>query len=241
MDDFFAKVKDTARVIPEDYLYLGQAQLKNQQDSLGIINVTKALQKDSSKAVILADLAKTYYDAKEYKKAMETYALANRFNPNAKGAGSLLNFYYHGLASYFYYGEGYTAKTNPSKDILVKADSSFATLAKYSPTTYDAYLWRGRVNNLLDSDTEPAGLKLPFYQQYLDSTEAHVDKQTPGVKTKMIEAYNQIAGFAAYKEDKAKAKLYWDKALVFDPQNAIALEGVKSLTAPAPKTTPKKK
>ena len=241
MNDFFAKVKDTARIIPEDYLYLGQAQLKNQQDSLGIINVTKALQKDSSKAVILADLAKTYYDAKEYKKAMETYALTNRFNPNAKGAGSLLNFYYHGLASYFYYGEGYTAKTNPSKDILVKADSSFATLAKYSPSTYDAYLWRGRVNNLLDSDTDPTGLKVPFYQQYLDSTEAHVDKQTPGVKTKMIEAYNQIAIFAAFKEDKAKAKLYWDKALAFDPQNATALEGIKSLTAPAPKATPKKK
>lgn len=245
MNDFFAKVKDTTRIIPEDYLYLGQAQLQNQQDSLGILNITKALVRDSSKSVILADLAKTYYDAKDYKKAMNTYEVANRFNPNAKGAGSLLNFYYHGLASYFYYGQGYSAKTNPSKDILVKADSSFATLAKYSPSTYDAYLWRARVNNLKDSDTDPVGLKLPFYQQYLDSLGAHPDKQTANVKKNMVEAYNQIAGFAAYKEDKEKAKLYWDKALAIDPANATATEGIKSLTAPAPKAAakavPKKK
>ncbi len=244
MNDFFAKVKDTARIIPEDYLYLGQAQLKNQQDSLGIINVTKALVRDSSKSVILAELAKSYYDAKDYKNAMNTYAVANRFNPNAKGAGSLLNFYYHALASYFYYGQGFNAKTNPSKDILVKADSSLATLAKHSPTTYDAYLWRARVNNLKDSDTEPVGLKLPFYQQYLDSMEVHVDKQTANVKKSMVEAYNQIGGFALYKEDKEKAKLYWDKALAIDPANATALEGIKSLTPQpkaAPKAAPKKK
>jgi len=239
MNDFFAKVKDTTRIISEDYLYLGQAQLKNQQDSLGIINVTKALVRDSSKSTILADLAKSYYDAKDYKRAMETYAIANRFNPNAKGAGSLLNFYYHGLASYFYYGQGYNAKTNPSKDILVRADSSFATVAKFSPTTYDAYLWRARVNNLKDSDTDPVGLKLPFYQQYVDSLTAHPDKQTATAKKNMVEAYNQIAGFASYKEDKVKAKEYWEKALAINPQDATAQEGIKSLTAPAPKAAPK--
>ncbi|WP_285060403.1 tetratricopeptide repeat protein [Pedobacter ginsengisoli] len=243
MNDFFAKVKDTTRIISEDYLYLGQAQLQNQQDSLGIINITKALVRDSSKSVILADLAKTYFDAKDYEKAMNTYAVANRFNPNGKG--SAYNFYYHGVAAYYFYAKGLNAKTNPSKDILVKADSSFSTLAKLSPSTIDAYLWRARANYLLDSDTDPKGLQIPFYQQYLDSAEAHVEKQTPLMKKYMVEAYNNIAGYALYKEDKEKAKLYWDKALVLDPANATATEGIKSLTAPAPKATtkavPKKK
>ena len=242
MNDFFAKVKDTARIIPEDYLYLGQAQLKNQQDSLGIINVTKALVRDSSKSVILADLAKTYYDAKDYKNAMNTYAVANRFNPGGKG--SLYNFYYHGAASYYYYGKELNAKANPSKDILIQADSSFAKLAKLSPSTIDAYLWRGRTNYLLDSDTDPKGPQVPFYQQYLDSAEAHVDKQTTLMKRYMAEAYNNIAGFSLYKEDKEKAKLYWEKTLALDPANAIALEGIKSLTPQpkaAPKSAPKKK
>ncbi|MCD0487509.1 hypothetical protein LPB86_04675 [Pedobacter sp. MC2016-14] len=239
MNDFFAKTKDTTRIIASDYLYLGKAQALTGNDSLGVKNLVKAVQMDSTQVEALAEVAKSFYDAKNYKKAMSTYELVNRLNPNGKG--SLYNFFYHGLASYFYYAAGYSAKTNPSKDILVRADSSFATLAKLSPTTYDAYLWRGRVNNLLDSDTDPKGLKLPYYQQYVDSLEKHVDKQTPAAKKGMLESYNQIAGFASYKADKEKAKLYWDKALALDPQNATAQEGIKSLSAPAPKVAPKKK
>ncbi|TKC05169.1 tetratricopeptide repeat protein [Pedobacter frigoris] len=238
MNDFFAKVKDTARVIPEDYLYLGQAQLKNQQDSLGIINVTKALQKDSSKAVVLADLAKSYYDAKNYEKAVSTYEIANRFNPNGKG--SLYNLFYQGVASYIYYAKGYAAKTNPSKEVLKKGDAALANLLKTSPSTVDALMYRARINDYLDNEKEPTGLKLPFYQQYLDTVETKTD-QSAVMKRNMVEAYNQIAGFAAYKEDKAKAKLFWDKTLALEPANAIALEGIKSLTAPAPKAQPKKK
>lgn len=244
MNDFFAKVKDTTRIIPEDYLYLGQAQLQNQQDSLGIINVTKAIQKDSSKAEILADLAKKYYDAKDYKRAIATYEIVNRYNPNGKG--SLYNLFYHGIASYVYYAKAYNAKTNPPKEILIKGDTSLARLLKTAPSTVEALMYRARINDYLDtSTTAPTGAKLPFYQQYLDSVETKVDKQTAVVKRNMVEAYNQIAGFAAYKEDKEKAKLYWDKALAVDPANAIATEGIKSLTAPAPKAaaknTPKKK
>ena len=245
MRDFFAKVKDTSRIISEDYLYLGQALMKDStvagNDSLGIINITKAIEMDSTKVEALANIAKGYYDAKNWPKAIATYNIVNRLNPNGKG--SLYNFYYHGLASYFYYGQGYNAQTNPSKDILVKGDSSFATVAKASPGTIDVYLWRARTNNLMDSDTDPKGLKVPFYQQYLDSAEAHLSRgvqpaPTPG---KMVEAYNQIAGFAAYKGDKEKAKLYWDKALALDPQNATASEGVKSLSAAAPKSPANKK
>ncbi|WP_256003082.1 tetratricopeptide repeat protein [Pedobacter deserti] len=239
MNDFFAKVKDTSRIISDDYLYLGQSQLQNQQDSLGVKNIVKAVQMDSTKVTALADIAKSFYDAKNYEKAISTYDLVNTLNPN--GQGSLYNYFYHALASYFHYAAGYRANTNPSKDILVKADSSLSKLAKLSPSTYDAYLWRGRVNNLLDSDTDPQGLKLPYYQQYVDSLEAHPDKQTDAAKRQMVEAYNQIAGFASYKNDKEKAKLFWDKTLAIDPQNATAAEGLKSLTAPAPKAPAKRK
>jgi tetratricopeptide (TPR) repeat protein len=243
MNDFFAKVKDTTRIIPEDYLYLGQAQLQNQQDSLGILNVTKAIQKDSSKAEVLADVAKKYYDAKNYEKAIATYEIVNRFNP--KGKGSLYNLFYQGVASYIYYAKGYAAKTNPSREILVKGDSALANLLKASPSTIDALMYRARSNDYLDNEAAPVGLKLPFYQQYLDSVETKVEKQTPKVKRDMVEAYNQIAGFASYKEDKEKAKLYWEKTLALDPANATATEGIKSLTAPAPKAAskavPKKK
>jgi tetratricopeptide (TPR) repeat protein len=241
MNDFFAKVKDTSRIIASDYLYLGRAQAQNQQDSLAVINLTKAVQLDSTNAEPLADVAKGYFDAKNYAKAVSTYEIVNRYNPNGKG--SLYNYYYQGLAGYFLYGQGYSANKNPSKDILVKADSALANVLKAAPTTIDVHLWRARVNNLLDNDADPKGLKLPFYQLYLDSAEARIAKNVqpaPPAKS-MVEAYNNIAGFAAYKNDKAKAKLYWDKTLALDPQNATASEGIKSLSGPAPKAPVKKK
>jgi len=103
-------------------------------------------------------------------------------------------------------------------------------------------MYRARINNYLDDEAAPTGLKLPFYQTYLDSAEARIAKGVqPAPVRNMVEAYNQIAGFASYKEDKAKAKLYWDKALALDPQNATALEGVKSLAAVAPKSAGNKK
>jgi tetratricopeptide (TPR) repeat protein len=191
-----------------------------------------AVNKDSTKVEALADVAKSFYEAKNYPKAVATYDLVNKLNP--KGKGSLYNYYYHGLAAYFSYAGPYAAKQNPSKDILVKADSSFATLAKLSPTTYDAYLWRARVNYFKDSETAPKGIFVPYYQQFIDSAEAHVDKQTPAVKKNMVEAYNSVAGFTS-TTDKQKAKLYWDKALAIDPQNATALAGIKSLSGPAPR------
>lgn len=245
MKDFFAKVKDTSRIISDDYMYLGKALMKDStdknNDSLGLVNVIKAVNMDSTKVEALAELAKSYYDAKNYPKAIATYAVVNRLNPDGKG--SLYNYFYHGVASYIYYAKSYAAKTNPSKDILTKGDASLASLLKLAPSTIDALMYRARINDYLDDETAPTGLKLPFYQQYLDSVETHVEKQTPVVKRNMVEAYNQIAGFASYKEDKAKAKLYWDKTLAIDPANAVAQEGIKSLTAPAPKTAakPKKK
>ncbi|SMD05008.1 Tetratricopeptide repeat-containing protein [Pedobacter nyackensis] len=241
MNDFFAKAKDPKRIIASDYLYLGKALAENKQDSLALMNLIKAVEMDSTNVEALADVAKRFYDAKNYPKAIETYDIVNKYNPHGKG--SLYNFYYRGLAGYLLYGQGYSANTNPSKDLLVKADAAFATVLKDAPTTIDVLLWRARANNLMDSDTDPKGLKLPFYQQYLDSAEVRIAKNiqpAPPVKS-MIEAYNQIAGFASYKNDKAKAKLYWDKVLALDPQNATALEGLKSLTAPAPKAPVRKK
>ncbi len=241
MNDFFSKAKDPSRIIASDYLYLGKAQQQNQQDSLAMLSLTKAVELDSTYAEALAEVAKGFYDAKNYAKAIETYDVVNKYNPHGKG--SLYNFFYRGLAGYFLYGQGYSANTNPSKDLLVKADSAFATVLKDAPSTIDVFLYRARVNNLLDSDTDPKGLKLPFYQLYLDSAEARIANNVqpaPPVRS-MIEAYNQIAGFALYKNDKEKAKLYWDKALALEPQNTTALEGLKQLAGPAPKAPVKRK
>jgi len=234
MNDFFAKVKDTSRIVADDYLYLGQAQLQNKQDSLALQNIMKAVAKDSTKVEALADVAKSFYDQKNWKKAIDTYTLVNKLNPNGKG--SLYNNFYQGISLYFEYAAGLTAKTNPSKDLLVRADTSFKHVAKVAPTTTDAYLWSGRALNLLEDEKNPQGAMLVPYQTYIDSTEVSKTPQTAATKRNLVEAYNVVAGFASYKGDKDKARTIWNKTLAIDPANATATAGIKSLTAPPAKT-----
>jgi hypothetical protein len=74
------------------------------------------------------------------------------------------------------------------------------------------------------------------YQTYIDSTEVSKTPQTAATKRNLVEAYNVVAGFASYKNDKDKARTYWNKTLAIDPANATASAGIKSLTAPPAKT-----
>ena len=101
MNDFFAKTKDTARIVGSDYLYLGKAYLQSGNDSLALVNITKAVEKDSTNVEALTEVAKAFYDAKNYGKAADIYDKAIAAAPNAKGV--LYSYYYNGLARYFQY------------------------------------------------------------------------------------------------------------------------------------------
>ncbi|ARS42465.1 hypothetical protein CA265_23525 [Sphingobacteriaceae bacterium GW460-11-11-14-LB5] len=231
MSDFFAKEKDPNKILGFDYLYLGKAQLKAGQDSLALINITKAVEKDSTNADALAEVAKSFYDAKKYAKSSEIYEKAIKANPNGKGA--LYNYYYNAMANYFDYAAKLTAKQNPSKDILVRADSSIAKVTQLAPETYDAYLTRARINSLLDDEKEPKGLMLPFYEEYIKKITEKPELATANAK-KLSEAYDTIGGFYYYK-DKEKAKEYFNKSVAVYPTGTFAAAKLKELAAPAPK------
>ncbi|GAA3981384.1 hypothetical protein GCM10022246_36840 [Pedobacter ginsengiterrae] len=231
LTEYFAKQKDTTKNLAYDYLYLGKAQLKAGQDSLALINITKAVAKDSTNADALSEVAKSLYDAKKFGKAAQVYEKAIKANPNGKG--SLYNYYYNAMANYFDYGAKYSAKQNPSKDILVKADSAIAKVIQISPDTYDAYVTRARINSLLDDDKDPKGLMIPFYEEYIKKISEKPELVSANAK-KLSEAYDTIGGFYFYK-DKAKAKEYFDKSVSVYPSGTFAAAKLKELAAPAPK------
>jgi len=233
MNDFFSKEKDQNKILAFDYLYLGKAQLKAGQDSLALINITKAVEKDSTNTDALAEVAKSFYDAKKYAKSAEIYEKAIKANPSGKGA--LYNYYYNALANYFDYAGKLTAKQNPSKDILVKADSSIAKVTQLAPETYDAYLTRARINSLMDDDKDPKGLMVPYYEEFITKVTAKPDVASSGTYPKRLsEAYDTLGGFYFYK-DKAKAKEYFDKSVAVYPSGTFAAAKLKELSAPAPK------
>ena len=240
LTDFFAKNADTSRLIAADYLYLGKAQLVAGQDSLALKSIRTAIAKDSTNVEALEDVGKALYTNKKYDQAAAVYKDAIKLNPNGKG--SLTNYYYLASADYFDYANKDRDKKNPAKTILVEADSALAHLNKVSPEFTLAYIMRARVARLMDDQTNPKGLLVPYYEQYLDLVT--VKKPELGAaeaeKRNLVEAYTNL-GFAYTPTDKAKAGDYFKKALAIDPANANALAGAKQLAAPAAKAPSKKK
>jgi len=231
MTEYFAKQKDKSKILGNDYLYLGKAQLKAGQDSLALINITEAVTKDSSNADALAEVARTFFDAKKYAKSAAIYDKVIAANPNGKGV--LYSYFYDGLAYYFEYATQYSAKKNPSKDLLVKADSSIAKVAQLAPETTDAYLYRARINNLLDDDKAPKGLAIPFFETFVQKVTEKPELVASNAK-KLSEAYDNLGGYY-FNTDKAKAKEYFDKSVAVYPSGTFAAGKLKELAAPAPK------
>jgi tetratricopeptide (TPR) repeat protein len=235
MDDFFSKAKDPSRIIASDYLYLGKAQLQNGKDSLALISITKAVQMDSTNADALAEVAKSYFDAKKYGKAALIYDDVIKADPNGKNV--LYSYYYNGLAYYFDY---VNATVKPSKDNLVKADSSISKLIKMSPTTMDAYLYRARINNAMDDQVHPKGLAVPFFETFIQKVTVEKPELAAANAKKLGEAYDNLGAYYG-DTDKAKALDYLNKSIVVNPAGTFAPAKIKELTAPAAKAPVKKK
>ncbi|SEB02081.1 Tetratricopeptide repeat-containing protein [Pedobacter hartonius] len=238
LTDFFAKNPDTSRLIAADYLYLGKAQLLANQDSLALISITKAVEKDSTNVEALEDVGKALYGNKKYAQAADVYKNAIKLNPNGKG--SLTNYYYLGSANYYNYAIADQAKQNPDKKLLVEADSALAFINRTAPEFTLAYITRGRVARYMDDQANPKGLVIPFYEQYIDLVTVKKPElaTAPAEKRNILEAYTNL-GYAYAATDKAKATDMFNKALAIDPANANAAAGLKQLTAPAPKAAPK--
>lgn len=238
--DFFAKNTDTSRLVAADYLYLGKAQLEAKQDSLALINIGKAVAKDSTYSVSLEEVGKALYVAKKYGQAANAYSLAIKENPAS--STTLTNYYYVGSAKYFEYGQLMTAKKPLDAKILVEADSAFAKMNKLSPEFTLAYIFRGRIAGLMDDQANPKFLSSPYYQQYIDLVTVKKPELAalPAEKKNQAEAYTNL-GFAVSATDKGKATELFNKALAIDPAYPNALQGIKQLTAPAAKAPIKKK
>ena len=99
LKDFMAKV-EPSRLISQDYLYLGRAQMKDTtQFAEGMVNITKAVEMDSTNAEVMSEIALALYKARKYEEAAKAYEIAMK-NPDVV----LLDYFYLGSSYYFDYG-----------------------------------------------------------------------------------------------------------------------------------------
>lgn len=225
LKDFIAKV-DPSRIIAQDYLYLGRAQMKDStQFNEGYANLIKAVEKDSANIEFMSEAAQALFKARKYEEAAKAYEISVK-NPRR----SLQDYYFLGLAYYYEFAAQKNAGLNPSMDLLNKADKALSYLVEKSPTTQIGWLYRGRIHRLLDGATDAKGLGVPFFEKYISIVTIEKPELKEKEPEKLVESYLYLGSVAARRDgNNSKALEYFNKALAIDPTNATALQSVKAL------------
>ncbi len=220
------------KIIAKDYLYLGMAKIKKgiSADGLtldqaafnsGFADIKKAIEMEPLASEELNEIGKKLFSQKFYNESAPIFELGTT---NTEFKNYLDDNVYLGLA--LYYANNNKKDVKPDPIALQKADSAFNKVLIASPTYYEAYLFRARVNSLLENDP----LTIQYYEAYVNAvTEKGADELAkPAVLKKVLESYNNI-GASYANTDKTKAIEYFNKTLLLDPANKYAADSLKSL------------
>ncbi|MEJ6981655.1 tetratricopeptide repeat protein [Pedobacter sp. P351] len=226
LNNWISKV-DKDRLIAHDYLYLGKAQMKTDTTNMatGIQNLAKAIELDSTLAEQMSAIGKDLFAAKKYDEAAQVYELALK-GPKP----SVTDRFYIGYSHYFNYIFNVPAdKKAQFKSSLVRADTAFNNVNKVVPTYALAYIYRARINKLMDDDQSPKGLAVPYYEKFIE-IQAAAPAQNENNKKDLIESYNYLANYYS-KNDTNKSKELLKKTLALDPANEYATAALKALAS----------
>ncbi len=201
------------KITAKDYLYLGHILMKTNEDSLGISNLVKSYEKDTTNIDLLTEIATSYNKIKKYENAARTYQLkiqknAGKPNPN----------------DYFRMGRAYY-----DARLWVEADSALAKVNRMSPDFEPAWVLRGRVYSSLDPDTKE-GLAKPFYDKVVERA---ILDQAKYAKD-LIEAYSYLGYYFLVNKQYCESLGYWDKIVGIDPNNENAKSALNDLKKNCP-------
>ena len=242
INDFLAT--PNAKSIGRDYLYLGMAKTRKAltttkssdgtdsyklEQSLfnsGVADMLKGVQMDPAMANELNDIGKKFFDIKLYNEAAAIYEVATS-NPNSQNF--LYDNFYLGYALYF--GNVNLPQGQKISPLVVeKAIKAFDNVIAVSPTTHDAYIYKARINSLLENNAEAQAKMVTNYEEFIKvvTEKGEAEMAKPANKTKFVEAYTNIGTYYA-TTDKVKAKEMFQKAIAIDPTNEVALARLKAL------------
>jgi len=202
-----------AKILPQDYAYLGKLQVKNKLDSMGVNTITRAIALDTTSRDLYGDLSDAYFSMKKYKLSAETYELKMlNTKPTAVDYFNLGRKYYFGLE-------------------FTKSDSSFAKLLELNAEYKPAYLFRARNNVQLDNvDKINDGLAKPFYEKFIELTIADPKLDLKKSGKELIEAYKYLGDYNyTVLKDNAAAIGNFQKVIEIDPNDKDAKLNIEGL------------
>ena len=179
---------------------------KTGSDSLAIIEFQKASKLNENVAKELSgDIAKMYFKAKKYDKAIEYYC----FKKQSTELSPAEEF---DLGKAYYFG--------PKNYVL--ADTAFSHVNALSPTYAPGYWWKARTNLQQDLKNEK-WLAQPSYEKVLELVKPE-DRTTNSNKKMVMESAKYCGDYYVNSaaKDPAKAKIYWQIVLDLDPNDSQA-------------------
>lgn len=239
INTFFEKAGPNFKYLPNDYKYKGVLLARMGKDSLGTIEMEKAIAMDSTvSGEIYGTLAGLAAKNKRYDKVIlytEKKAKGDYKNLNVNDCFDLGKAYY-------FTGTSKQKEVNEQREALkkskkptespelsakdaevlanfAKADSAFKRLTQLNSTWPWGYTWRGRANSLIDPKATNDSTKT-HYEKVIQLVKP--EERTSTYKANVIEAYEYLGYYYVTKKDDVKAKEYWLLVKELDPANPKA-------------------
>ena len=190
-----------------DYATYAKLLLKQNEDSLAIIQLQKSLALKADQLENMRTLAETFYKMKKFPQAIEAYGKLKELNAKATSQ----DVYTLGRAYYF-------------NSQYEHADSAFQQLIAMQPKMTVGYLWEARTKANLDPESED-GLAQPYYSKLVEMALAAPEKN----KSDLVEAYSYLGYYHLLKQELIVSKSYWKKVLGLSPDDARAKEALKAI------------
>jgi tetratricopeptide (TPR) repeat protein len=239
---FFETAPKDFKYLPSDYKYKGQLLSKCGKDSLGVLELEKAIALDPiGNCELWVDVARIWSKAKNYNKSIAAWE-------KRTGCTKVMNG-----QDYFEFGRSYysaagvkqreavaikDAKAKQAKEaeaapLFIKADSCFSKLIQSNPNFPAGYFWKGRVEIYADPSNEK-WLSKPYFEKALQLVKP--EEKTGAYKSNVIEALEYLGYYYVTLKDKEKSDLMFNDLKTIDPAN----EKAKNYFNP-PKGIPQKK
>lgn len=193
-------------ILPRDYAELGKLYIMMNQfsDSLGIIQLEKAVQLDPKNVEAAQIQAETLFKARKFKDAIVSYKRLLSIKSKASATDQLnLARAYTGTEQY------------------AQADTIYTKLVEAYPTNSAVVALSAGVKANLDPNSE-TWIAKPLYEKVIELATADPAKTS---KKDLITAYKYMGSYYAVKEGNLKkGEEYFDKVLALDPADKQAKE-----------------
>ncbi len=236
---FFKDAGSDFKYIALDYKYKGFLMIKGGKDTTGgIAEIEKAIAMDPSIADdAYGKLGKIFMDTKNYDKAIYYYEKKRNGDYKKLNINDCFDL---GKAGYSKASKESRAinqeieelkkkkkqetpelidRSAKNKIMLLKSDSAFKRVVQLNQGYILGYIWRGRVNSLLDPNVESDSTKT-YYDKAFELMKPEEREGT--YKSNVIEILEYQGFYHVKRKDDVKAKEIWKRVLELDPANEKA-------------------